>query len=677
MPSRDTKKQKRKNILLLYILSLLRLATQQGAYYLFYMITQDFEKKPSTTMLHSSRSISHKPDSHSNKNSRNELQFVEINDSSVGLISLQDQLSEAQDTINDQLLAIESLKDYAIRQQRVVEDFDTENEELIADMQDLIEENEHLLRELESTKASKTKVEAENSQLKSENFILADRLEEKRLGWLEESEVEELKRQTKEPLVRKLEASREEANELAERLRLLDVERDGLAEQLAKALQQNSELSDVVTNMQRTIDELNKAYQQVCQGNSSLKSRIRTFDPDATFQDTYIPHIPEPFKRQATKKRKSIFDLMPSIPAYLFPTASTSPSNEFKQGNNMNNNYRNLKRASVVGVISHPQTATSEDNKGLQRTSFSHMSMPPDTDQMKTMVLPRRISKQHFSSSRRNTFNVFSKHAGNETAIPSKPASSVLCAVNQVQELFAAGELGGSSDEEADGKSTPDAAANPKIGPPNVIFPVRNLYDPRYGDVQSDCEMRSPSPPSEQVVTSQIHDLEEKNILNSHDHIEVEEVTPSPQSSTPPASPIRPLDFAHGVKKASLGLQQAPRYSKSVRGSMSLPRSSPRSGLTASKTMYSSPYPIPSESSPKSEIYSKSDEKAASLIVAKYLNYSSTPCNADAQGVPVCQSSLHSTILNTDDSFTAAPRQSLILGWNEISDDSDDDDSLF
>ena len=90
-------------------------------------------------------------------------------------------------------------------------------------MQDLIEENEHLLRELESTKASKTKVEAENSLLKSENFKLADRLEEKRLGWLEESEVEELKRQTKEPLVRKLEASREEANELAERLRLLDV----------------------------------------------------------------------------------------------------------------------------------------------------------------------------------------------------------------------------------------------------------------------------------------------------------------------------------------------------------------------------------------------------------------------------------------------------------------------
>ena len=128
----------------------------------------------------------------------------------VKLTFIQDELREALDININQGLIIESLKDEIIREHLVVDDIDDENEELIADMQDLIQENENLIKELHYTKKAKSQFDAINNHLRSENLYLMDKLEKKRLGWLEEPEVEELKWETKEPLIRKLEASRED-----------------------------------------------------------------------------------------------------------------------------------------------------------------------------------------------------------------------------------------------------------------------------------------------------------------------------------------------------------------------------------------------------------------------------------------------------------------------------------
>lgn len=278
------------------------------------------------------------------------------------------------------------------RHNRAVKDTDTENEELIADIQNLIEENGDILKELESTKTSNHKLEAENAQLRNENFMLLDRLEKKRLGWIEETEVEELKRQTKAPLLRKLQASRKEANELEALVRLLDAERDDLAEQLAKAVDWSLELSNSDKNKQKMIDELHQAYKKVCEENSILKSRIRTFIPDATFEETPLLQIvPTSLPQVRTPVRKEPTRLMELIP-HIFPLLKASPN---------------------------------QINPGL-----------PVISRTKIDVWRGAIFKHHFKAQRRHSFHEFSQSLNRSNAF------------DQVQELFEMGKLGNCSDDD-------------------------------------------------------------------------------------------------------------------------------------------------------------------------------------------------------------------------------------
>lgn len=624
-----------------------------------------FERNPSIRSLIPGRSTTNRTDSCDESANKSSKDLLAQN------FFLKNQLKDARDTITDQLGTIASLNDYIIRQQRAVDEFDTENEELIADMQDLIEENENLLKELESAKASKQKVDEEKNQLKNENFTLLDRLEKKRLGWLEESEVEELKRQTKEPLIRKLEASRLEANALEERVKQLDSDRDGLAEQLAKASDRNSELLSSVSKMQKTIDELNKSYLQICNENTKLKSRIRTFDPNATFQDIPTPQIvcnPDAqLKMPERNKRKSFLEMIPSIPQYLFSPISATPKTTKQDllhpSSNMGD-HLNPRRSSVVGVISHPHTATLGPNKRLQRTSFSHLSIPVDTNEMKNNAFRAGNSKQHPSASRRQTFSVVSKQVGIEQP------SNIFSAVNQVQQLFEAGELGDCSDIEEEHKAISAGAEKDSLT--NAFDAVRSLCN--QGDLsdyssgedeQDDNKIQQSQPPPsvgnvdkdsstdpikvESVFSdeepysmaqnmsagrsldllSESNNSGELSQINDDDEMKIERTTESlvMNSHKPAPSPRCRPNATISTRKASSFDRNGPRYTRSVRGSMSLPKN-----------------------------YSKSDHDAVKAIVAKYLNKDTGSASHNTNELP--------------SKSTCRPT---IIGWNSITDDSDTD----
>jgi hypothetical protein len=372
---------------------------------------------------------------------------------------------------------------------------DAENEELISDMQDLIVENETLIKELTASRAARRNLDIANQQLKIENFMLMEKLEKKRLGCIEESEVEELKRQTREPLVRKLEASREEAKELEERMKWLDAERDGLAEQLTKAVEKSSRLSVTVTSMQQTIDDLKSSYLQVWKENSTLKMRLKSFDQNATFRDIALPQIlqqkstPAPevqlVKTGSNRQRKSILEMLPAIPSYLFSSKeSVFPNKETKQDlkSKVGNSGRRVTRASVVGVISAPYnqklpSIAQPTEKKLQRASISQPQLPLRSDSTS-----RHDSVSSIKPSRRRTVNSISskdfrssnvvttvqenqkrmKEHNNEENTKNTLLSfgegeeesgiGLADALSAVQDLYNLGELGDLSDEEIMGQ---------------------------------------------------------------------------------------------------------------------------------------------------------------------------------------------------------------------------------
>ena len=621
------------------------------------------ERNPSIRLLIPGRSTTNRTDCCDESTNRSSKDLLTEN------VFLKNQLKDARDTITDQLGTIASLNEFIIRQQRAVDEFDTENEELIADMQDLIEENEHLLKELESAKASKQKVDEEKRLLKIENFTLLDRLEKKRLGWLEESEVEELKRQTKEPLIRKLEASRLEADALEVRVRQLDTDREGLAEQLAKASDRSSELLSSVSKMQKTIDELNKSYLQICNENSKLKSRIRTFDPSATFQDIPTPQIvcnPDAqLKMPERNKRKSFLEMIPSIPQYLFSPISATPKTTkqdlLHQSSNMGD-HLNPRRSSVVGVISH--SATLGPNKRLQRTSFSHPSMPVTSNEMKNNAIQAENSKQHLSVSRRQTFNVVPKQ------VDIKQTSNIFSAVNQVQQLFEAGELGDCSDADEDHQAI--SAGAEKDALTNAFDAVRNLCN--QGDLsdyssgedeQDDNKIKQSQPPlsvgnaynesstdlikvesvlsdkepcsmAQNVSAGRSSDLlsesnnsGESTQINEDVEMKIERTTESLVMNThkPAPSPRYRHNTTFSTRKTSSFERNGPRYTRSVRGSMSLPKN-----------------------------YSKSEQDAVKAIVAKYLSKDTG-------------SASH----NTNELLSKSTCRPTYVGWNNITEDSDTD----
>jgi hypothetical protein len=78
--------------------------------------------------------------------------------------------------------------------------------------------------------------------------MLLDELEIKRLDWIGEFEVEELKRTTNGPLLRKLEVSRQESKQLEEHMRFLDAERDYLLDELTRAREKISILLIFASN---------------------------------------------------------------------------------------------------------------------------------------------------------------------------------------------------------------------------------------------------------------------------------------------------------------------------------------------------------------------------------------------------------------------------------------------
>ena len=181
----------------------------------------------------------------------NDFENVNADDDSLGLVGedlLRYQLRKALDCISAQASTIEVLRVDKDRQYQKMKKIETENEELLADIQDLIEENKELGEELESIRKEKRELEVRNKQLECDNFMLLDELESKQLGWLSEFEVEELKRTAKEPLIWKLEVSRQERKQLEEHMRFLDAERDYLLNELTRAREKISILLIFASN---------------------------------------------------------------------------------------------------------------------------------------------------------------------------------------------------------------------------------------------------------------------------------------------------------------------------------------------------------------------------------------------------------------------------------------------
>jgi len=450
--------------------------------------------QPMRLLLPGSRSNSQQLGHHDDRTNPHELHVGHSTEHAT-LDVLQEQLHKVLATLSEQASTIKTLNDDIIRQHMVVDDLDAENEELISDMQDLIVENENLIKELTASKAARRNLDVANQQLKSENFMLMEKLEKKRLGCIEESEVEELKRQTREPLVRKLEVSREEAKLLEERMKWLDAERDGLAEQLTKAVEKSSQLSVTVTSMQQTIDDLKSSFLQVWKENSALKMRLKSFDHNATFRDIALPQIlqqkstPAPevqlVKTGSNRQRKSILEMIPAIPSYLFSSKeSVFPNKETKQDlkSKAGNNGRRVTRASVVGVISTPYNqklpiiAPPTETK-LQRASISQPQLPLRSDSTSrhdsvSSIKPSRrrtvnsISSQDFRSSngvttvQENQKRMKEHNNGEDTKNTllsfgdgeEESGIGLADALSAVQDLYNLGELGDMSDEEVMGE---------------------------------------------------------------------------------------------------------------------------------------------------------------------------------------------------------------------------------
>lgn len=447
--------------------------------------------QPMRLLLPGSRPNSQQLGHHEDRANPNVLHVGHHSTEHATLDVLQEQLQKVLATISEQASTIKSLNDDIIRQHVVVDDLDAENEELISDMQDLIVENESLIKELTESRAARRKAEVANQQLKSENFMLMDILEKKRLGCIEESEVEELKRQTREPLVRKLEASREEAKGLEERMKVLDAERDGLAEQLTKAVERNSKLSVTVSSMQQTIDDLKSSFLQVWKENSMLKMRIKSFDHNASFRDIALPQIlqqknaPTPevqlLKSGSNRQRKSILEMIPAIPSYLFSSKeSVFPTKESKTDlkSKAGNGSRRVTRASVIGVMSTPcnqkrSSIVQPAKTRLQRASISQPQLPIRSDSISrhdsvSSVKPTRrrtvnsISAQDFKSSnvvsavqenqkRRKEHSTGEDMKSTLLSFRDGEEESVIGladALSTVQDLYNHGELGDISDEE-------------------------------------------------------------------------------------------------------------------------------------------------------------------------------------------------------------------------------------
>ena len=129
-------------------------------------------------------------------------------------------LGKALDIISAQASIIEVLGDDKDLQYQKMQKIETENEELLVDIQDLIEENKELVEDLESVRKENRELEVRNKQLECD----------------------------REPLLRKLEVSRQESKQLEEHMRVLGGERDYLLDELTRAREKISILLIFASN---------------------------------------------------------------------------------------------------------------------------------------------------------------------------------------------------------------------------------------------------------------------------------------------------------------------------------------------------------------------------------------------------------------------------------------------
>lgn len=773
--------------------------------------------QPMRLLLPGSRPNSQQLGHHDDRANPDEIHFGHHSTEHATLDVLQEQLQKVLATISEQASTIKSLNDDIIRHHVVVDDLDAENEELISDMQDLIVENESLIKELTESRAARRKVEVANQQLKSENFMLMDILEKKRLGCIEESEVEELKRQTREPLLRKLEASREEANGLEERMKVLDAERDGLAEQLTKAVERNSKLSVTVASMQQTIDDLKSSFLQVWKENSMLKMRIKSFDHSASFRDIALPQIlqqknaPTPeaqlLKSGSNRQRKSILEMIPAIPSYLFSSKeSVFPTKESKT-DKAGNSSRRVTRASVIGVMSTPcnqklSSIVLPAKTRLQRASISQPQLPLRSDSISrhdsvSSVKPTRrrtvnsISAQDFQSS-----NVVSavqenqkrrkEHSNGEDmkstllSFRDGEEESVIGladALSTVRDLYNLGELGDMSDEEEkQSKNTvlPSLESenngnsgcfndesflkNSRKNMLNSIHSMDKLGNMKelklskkkqssedefvFQSVQSNDQGEKGTVVPRTVESAQFVSDEDSNMEDYEVTVrraeDLENVSKDEQMESEPSSPLcnadtnqsldqvtkdveriiessncgvgsshealplsrdelsrtenSPSDRTQSTSRAARKVLEGPQYSRSVRGSLSLPRNMPTHSSVSSqkKRAKSSTRHRSSDaklsvrqsasdlsSSPDSQALSTARKELIKSIIAKYSNVETSP-NPDANKCNMLPPrATNSSCLSAAYMLKhpASSRTVLVDGWGDLSCASDDTES--